>query len=135
MRTLAIADARFIDELAARAKAAGKLSPSFVVPDAWRSNTPEALAQKLAPFRAQGLFPTFPFGSDFDATELAILPALKKLKAATATRAGTLRTVLAALAAGAPRAAHRAALERLGLGAPASLGERIEARLVSWALG
>jgi acyl-CoA hydrolase len=69
-RTLAITDARFIDELAARAKAAGKLSASFVVPDAWRSNTPEALAAKLAPFRARGLFPTFPFGSDFDEPSL-----------------------------------------------------------------
>jgi hypothetical protein len=133
-RTLAITDARFIDALVARAKAAGKLRESFAVPDAWRRNTPEVLAEKLAPFRERGLFPTFPFGSDFDETELAILPALKKLKGATATRMGKLRAVLAAVLAGAPKPGHGAALKRLGLDQPASLAERIEARLVSWAL-
>ena len=134
-RTLAITDARFVDALAARAKAAGKLRASFVVPDSWRRNTPQALADALAPFRAQGLFPTFPFGSDFDETELAILPALKKLKGATATRLATITTVVAAILRGAPKARHEAALARLGLAAPASLSERIEARMVAWALG
>jgi len=43
--TLAITDARFVDALAARAKAAGKLRASFVVPDSWRRNTPQALAE------------------------------------------------------------------------------------------
>jgi acyl-CoA hydrolase len=134
VRTLAISDARFVDGLAARAKSAAKLAKSFTIPDAWRRNTPQALSDALAPHRAQGLFPTYPFGSDFDQTELAILPALKKLKGATATRAGTAQALLSALSAGAPRPEHRPLLARLGLDAPKSFAERIEARLVAWAL-
>jgi len=76
----------------------------------------------------------FPFGSDFDADELKILPALKRLKAATATRGGRLRAVLGALAGGAPDPAHAPLLARLGLASPRSLQEKIEARLVSQAL-
>jgi acyl-CoA hydrolase len=131
-RLLAIADARFVDALAARAKAAGKLAKDFVVPDAWRAHCPAALAETMRPHRAH--FPTFPFGSDFDAQELALLPALKKLKQATATTPATLRTVLAAVFAGAPRAEHAALLQRMGLDAPRSLGEKLEARLLAWAL-
>jgi len=133
-RTLAICDARFIDELAARAKAAGKLARDFVVPDAWRRNTPAMLEDALRAHRLRGDFPVFPFGSDFDADELKILPALKRLKAATATRGGRLRAVLGALAGGAPDPAHAPLLARLGLASPRSLQEKIEARLVSQAL-
>jgi len=137
-RLLAITDARFIDELAARAKAAGKLDPAFRIPDAWRRNTPAHLAQALAPFRLRGLFPVFPFGSDFNETELAILPALKRLKAATATRWGLVNAIAAALALhlrkGPPGEDQQRLLARLDLDAPTSLAERIEAMLVRWAL-
>jgi acyl-CoA hydrolase len=133
-RTLAVTDARFIDGLAAKAKAAGKLARDFVVPDAWRRNTPSMLEDALRAHRLRGDFPVFPFGSDFDADELKLLPALKRLRAMTATRGGRLRAVAAALAGPAPDPAHAPLLARLGLDAPRSLAERIEARLVSRAL-
>ena len=133
-RTLAITDARFIDGLVAQAKTAGKLARQFTVPDAWRRNTPQGLREALREHVARGDFPQFPFGSDFNPDELAILPALKWLKAATATRGGRLRALLGALAAGGPDPAHAPLLARLGLDRPATLAARIEARLVSRAL-
>jgi acyl-CoA hydrolase len=133
-RTLAVTDARFIDDLAARAIASGKLARGFVVPDAWRRNTPAAIADALRAHRLRGVFPTFPFGSDFDADELRLLPALRQLKAVTATRGGKLRALLGALAGGAPAAEHARLLARLGLDHPVSWAQRIEARLVARAL-
>jgi acyl-CoA hydrolase len=133
-RMLAITDARFIDGLVAEAKAAGKLRRDFVVPDAWRRNTPEALAEALAPFERRGLFPTWPFGSEFDPLEQRLVGALTRLKSQTATLRGRLAALAAGILRGAPRADVAAELERMGLARPASLGERIEARVLAAAL-
>ncbi|MET0934727.1 MAG: acetyl-CoA hydrolase/transferase C-terminal domain-containing protein [Luteibacter sp.] len=126
---LSIADARFVDGLVAEAQAAGKLRRDFVVPAAWRTHTPEGLAEALAPMRRRGLLEPFPFGSDFTDVERRLLPALGWLR--DARRAAL---VWAALAPGAAVAGEAEALERLGLGRPASFRERVEARLVRAAL-
>jgi acyl-CoA hydrolase len=130
---LAIADARFIDELAATAVRDGKLPRDFRVPDAWRANTPEALAGRLRATKAAGLLPTFPFGSDFDDIERRVLPALMWLK----TRAGDPRrwpSLVTALLAPRGRADDAPLLERLALARPASVRERVLARLVRGAI-
>jgi len=130
---LAIADARFVDELAAIAVRDGKLPRDFRVPDAWRANTPDALADRLRATKAAGLLPAFPFGSDFDATELRVLPALLWLKA----RVGDPRrwpSLVAALLAPGGRTEDAELLARLGLARPASIGERVLARLVRGAV-
>jgi acyl-CoA hydrolase len=130
---LAISDARFVDELAATAIRNGKLARDFRVPDAWRANTPEALAERLRPQVAAGLQPTFPFGSDFDATERRILPALLWLKA----HVGEPRrwpALLGALLAPGGRAEDASLLARLALAQPQSFGERVLARLVRGAI-
>jgi acyl-CoA hydrolase len=133
-RTLAVTDARFIDALAAQAKAAGKLARGFVLPDAWRRNTPAALEDALREHRLRGDFPVFPFGSDFDADELRLLPALKRLKQVTSGRGAKLRAVFAALAGGPPDPAHARLLARCGLERPSGLAQTLEARLLSRAL-
>jgi acyl-CoA hydrolase len=130
---LAISDARFIDELAATAIRNGKLARDFRVPEAWRSNTPEALTARLRPQVSAGLLPTFPFGSDFDATERRILPALLWLKA----HVGEPRhwpALLGALLAPGGRAEDAPLLARLSLAQPQSVGERVLARLVRGAI-
>ena len=48
-RLLAISDSRFQDALADKARAAGKLARDWRIPEVWRRNTPEHLAQALAP--------------------------------------------------------------------------------------
>src|SRR5688572_19743909 len=135
---LALADAAHRPALAAAARAAGKLPPGHRPADAPR-NRRDALARRLRPLRASGVLPDYPQGCDFTPVEQRLVRALAWLKGATATRGAKLRTLAAALASTAPRdEASRArdaeALARMELAAPASFGERLEARLLRLAL-
>jgi len=133
-RLLAISDARFVDALADTARAAGKLARDWAIPDAVRNNTPAALRDALRPYKSQGLFPPYPFGSDFDADELRLLAALTRLKKETATKGKRIVTVLRALASGSADPRHEKLRERMGLAAPKAAKEKLEARLLNWAL-
>ncbi len=130
---LAISDARFQEDLAAEARRAGKLAADFRIPEAWRRNTPENLAGRMQPFVARGLFPTSPFGSDFTAIERQVLPALLWLRKNTGDWRRWPGVLAALLAPGQPDQAD-AVLGRLGLADPATLAERVTARLVRGAL-
>ncbi len=130
---LAISDARFQDDLAAQARRAGKLARDFRIPDAWRRNTPHDLAERMQPFAARGLFPTFPFGSDFNAIERRVLPALLWLKKSTADWRRWPAVLGALLSPGKPDQID-AVLDRLGLAHPAGFAERMTARLVRGAM-
>ena len=77
---LQVADSRFQDELARRAKDAGKLPGNFEVPAAFRENYPQRIADALRPAREAGLLPSFPFGSDFTDVEQRLIPALQFLQ-------------------------------------------------------
>ncbi len=130
---LAVSDTRFQDDLCNRAKAAGKLRSDFAIPPAWRRNDPNRLEVALRPFRARGLFPLFPFGSDFDERELLLLPALKKLQQVTASKAKLAAFLLAALG-GRASASTQALLERLDLDRPRGINEWLLQKLVLHAL-
>ena len=130
---LAISDARFQDQLVADAMRAGQLARDFRVPDAWRRNTPADLAARLRPFVARNLFPLFPFGSDFNAVEQRLLPALLWLKKNTSDWRRWPALVSALLVPGRSEDAD-AGMERLGLREPSGVGERLLARLVRGAL-
>ena len=80
---LAITDSRFQDELLRQAKDAGKIEPTFEVPEAARDNTPDAIARALKPAADAGLLPAFPFGSDFTEVEQRLIPALGALQSAS----------------------------------------------------
>jgi acyl-CoA hydrolase len=132
-RLLAIADARFQGELAARAKTVGKLDPTWAIPERFSRNTPARIATDLAAAKARGLFPLFPFGSDFDATEERLLCALRWLKANTAKLGDRARTLVAALTA-APANAERPYLARMGYERPSGWHEHLNVRLLTLAL-
>lgn len=126
----AITDAAFQEELLQTAKSSKKLATSFTAPARWRErNSAAAVSAALAPFRHSGELPDYPLGSDFTEVEQHLVKALGWLKQNTATRSGKLRTVLAALRqpAGDGDVVY---LQRMGLDAPQTLGEKIEARLV-----
>ena len=126
---IAIADRRFQEPLAARAIAAGKLPRGWRVPEAAFGNTPQALAGRLRPLGAQGLLPMFPLGTDFDAEEQRLVPALRWLKESASHWRG--RAAIAAGLAGARAAPGDApALARMGLNAPRGLRQRLLRRLV-----
>ncbi len=132
----AIADARFAPGLRETARRAGKLGPpppATQAPDrAGPRNTPEDLRERLAPLRRDGLLPDYPLGSDFTDVEQRLVKALAWLQAATATRAGTLATVLRAVAGG--RSGDQQALQRMQLDRAAGAGAWLQSRLLALAL-
>ncbi|HET9032710.1 MAG TPA: acetyl-CoA hydrolase/transferase C-terminal domain-containing protein [Dokdonella sp.] len=128
---IAISDARFHRELVDAAIQARKLPSNFSIPVQWAENTAARLHARLNPARAQGLLPDYPFGSDFNAVELRLLPALSWLKASVARPRRWVQLLSAILA---PGAIDREALQRLDLERPQSVKEHVMARLISGAL-
>lgn len=131
---LSVCDARFVDALAAEAKAHGKLRAEFAIPDAWRRHRPEVLAEALAPLKAKGLAPTFPFGSDFTEVEQRLLPALGWLQRGSRTWPGRLAIARAWLRPGAAVDGEVEALARMGFERAATLSDRVQRRLLQAAL-
>jgi acyl-CoA hydrolase len=123
---IAIADRRFQDRLAARAKAAGKLARDWRVPQHALGNTEERLAERLAPLARRGLLPLFPLGTDFDSEEQRLVAALLWLKSNF--------SMLGIAAAPPPRPGDLPALARMGLDKPRSLRERLLRRIVTLGL-
>ena len=129
-----ITDARDQDALIATAKRNGKLAKDFIAPKQWRDNTASALQARLAPFRADGSLPDYPLGSDFTRVEEQLVKALGKLKAATATPVGKVRTIAKALFTSSDRIGQEPMMTRMGLASPRTLSEKLYARLLAWAL-
>lgn len=133
-RMLAVCDARFVDALVDAAKASGKLAPDFVLPEAVRTNTPQGLRDRLKASGALAQLPRWPYGCDFDATELRLIDALKHLKSATASTGGKLRAIVRAMLMRANPGQYAIALRRMQLDSPANASERLLARLLIYAL-
>jgi acyl-CoA hydrolase len=131
---LAITDSRFQDDLIAAAKRAKKLPESYGLPEAWRHNTPERVAERLAPFMRQGSLPALPFGSELTEAEMELAMKLKHLKALSAGAGGWAGLARALASA----ARHRgdddprvhAALAHLKLDRPRSARELVYNALV-----
>jgi acyl-CoA hydrolase len=123
---IGIADSRFQEELAARARAAGKLEPGWEVPARARENTPERIQGELARNGGGERFPAYPFGDDFEPVERRLLPALRRLERIS-RRPGRL---LDALLRGRP-ARHPEELARMGLDRPAGIRDRALARVLA----
>jgi hypothetical protein len=130
---LQVADSRFQDELARQAKDAGKLPKNFEIAAAYRENHGERIALALKPAQQAGLLPSFPFGSDFTATEQRLIPALQLLQYAQAAPL-RLPALLWQGLISRPDDADQECLARLGLDRPATLSERLYRALVSAAL-
>ena len=81
-----VADSRFQEALLAKAKAAGKINVAYEIPEDYRNNTPASIARQLAPFKKQGFFKTFPFGTDFTPEEIVLARSLGGLKKGLKTR-------------------------------------------------
>ncbi|MGX9191532.1 acetyl-CoA hydrolase/transferase C-terminal domain-containing protein [Stenotrophomonas sp. Ker107b] len=125
----AITDAQFQVALLDKAKASKKLAAGFTPAGDGQRNTAAAVSAALSPFRQSGLLPDYPLGSDFTEVEQHLVKALGWLKQNTQTPMTKLRTVLAAVTQPAGDG-DQAYLQRMGLEAPKTMGERIEARLL-----
>jgi acyl-CoA hydrolase len=130
---LGIADSRFQSDLVAQAKRARKLPTDFRLPSDAASNTPQSLQDIFDDPDVRPFFPDYPLGTDLTATEQALVPALEWLQSNTNQPTQKLRVVMAALASFG-RTENSAAIERLGLDRASSLGDRLQRRLVNYAL-
>jgi hypothetical protein len=132
---LNITDSRFQEDLLQKAKSAKKIPDDYQIPQQFMDNLPERIEKDLAPFRAKGLFPPFPFGTDFTEEELVIGKSLRVLKekmaeglggkASSLGKAMTIRSV--------PEKA-KPYLERLKLDNPQTGKEKMMQKLVIHAL-
>lgn len=122
---LNIADSRFQPELMAKAKQAGKLPKGYQIPEQFRNNTPEALEAALTPYRAKGMFPAFPCGTDFTTEELVVARCLKSMKAKTESKSTLIKAMIRALQNPTAPAQFTPYLERVQLDQPTSMEDKI----------
>lgn len=131
---LNITDSRFQNDLLAKAKKAGKLPAAYEIPAEFRNNTPERLGEILAPFRKEGYFKPFPFGTEFTDQELLIGKALKAFKSSVVkNKLSTLKGLLIDVCKTSPPWT-RPYLERLDLNAPVSIKEKMMSKVAVFAL-
>ena len=127
---IAVTDAEFQDELVWHAKLDLKLDFSYKIPESARKNTPDSMRSFLKPFKKDGLFQSYPFGSDFNSVELKVSHALTQLKKSGGK--GLLKFSLAGLSVAKENYAEE--LQRMGLFKPVSAAEFFYQRLVLGAL-
>ena len=131
---LNIADSRFQVQLLGQARAAGKIPAGHEIPAAHRHNLPQRLEHAFAAARAGGFFSAYPFGTDLTAEEIALTRALRWLDARTATAGARWLSMAHAMLHGGDRARYASLLQRMELVAPRGVRERLEQRLLLWAL-
>ncbi|OWU84094.1 hypothetical protein ATO6_13545 [Oceanicola sp. 22II-s10i] len=125
-RMLAITDGRFQDDLMERAKSSGKIAADYLLPERAKRNTPDTVRQWLRPFD----LPDFPFGTDFDAKERRLLPALAVLSGIQGDTMGLARLILNGMTAERPDGL----LARMGLDQPKGLKDRAMAYALTGAI-
>lgn len=131
---LNVADSRFQETLLAQAKKARKIPSGYVIPERFRNNTPESLEKILAPSRKNGLFPAFPFGTDFTDEEIVLGKALRAFKAkAQENRLGAVFDILGSWFSDVPSEAGRY-VSRMKLDKPCNVKEKIMQKVVVNAL-
>jgi len=131
---MALADVRFQPELLAAAKRAGKIEAEFAIPEVARRNRPEWLEAALEPFRAEGVFAEYPFGTDLTPLEQRLARGLTRLKQWSTRKPQLALQATRALISARATASDEEALSRLDLAQPATIKERLYRALVLHAL-
>jgi len=132
---LKITDSRFQEGLLQKAISAKKLPSNYRLPDVCKKNTPERLAEDLAPYKEKGLFVPYPFGTDLTKEELVLGDAMNDLKSmmtdSLGSKAAKLGKAMAILSV--PKAA-KPYLQRLQLDKPSSARDIMMQKMVLHAL-
>ena len=121
---LSISDARFQPALMKEAKQAGKLPPTYRLPEHYRRNTPAQLESSLRTMQQPGELPAFPLGSGMSVEEEDLAQALSALK----TQIGSKRALLQLTWQGwrvSASSRQQAALKRMKLSKTGGLREGI----------
>lgn len=122
-RLLAITDSRFQPELLNQAKTAGKLEPSYEIPESQLNNLPQTTASRVKALKQQELLPDFPFGNDFTPEETDILKVLMRLQENSDSPLQIIKSLLNSLAE--DKDIPQGLLERLQLDKPDNLRQRL----------
>jgi acyl-CoA hydrolase len=124
---IAISDVEFQEDLIIQAQKHQKLSRHYRRPAYAYNNHPEYLDNFLKEGRAEGVFPEFPFGTDFTPVEMSIYAALMRLK-----RASTPLERIQQFSKGLGMSAksYEPELKRMQLWAPKNIKERVAQRLL-----
>ena len=132
---LNIADSRFQGELLGKAKRAQKIPDEHQIPKAFRNNFPEQIKKRMASFEKKGIFPPFPFGTDFTKEELVLGKSLRWLKERMAeglsSKASSIGKAITTISV--PEKV-KPYLKRMQLDSPATSKERMMQKLVIYAL-
>lgn len=128
---LKVTDSRFQAELMGKAKRAGKLRNDYQIPEQFRNNYPHVISQKMEAFNREGLFPPFPFGTDFTEEEQLVGKALKSLKRKSKSKWLLLRMLVNALFTLKIPKEQIPYLERMGLWRTTGLKEKIFRNLLA----
>jgi acyl-CoA hydrolase len=131
---LNVTDSRFQNGLLEKAKQYGKIESDYKIPAQFTQNYAEKIEKLVDSHRSEGLFPLFPFGTDFTDEEVAIGKALKMFKAkADKSKMSIIPGILKAFTSGVPEAA-KPYLERLALDNPGDFKEKLLQKIVISAL-
>jgi hypothetical protein len=131
---LNITDSRFQARLLDRAQQAGKIPKNYKIPDICRNNTPERINRDLAPFRVQGMFNDFPFGTDYTTEEITLARALRRLKEKAKTHRIKTACGIAAQIFRKPDHTVIPLLKRMRLDMPGCAREKLLRAAVSYSL-
>ena len=130
---LQITDSAFQPVLVAQAKDARKLAADYRIRDDAGHNSPRATQNVFDRPELRASFPCYPLGTDLTTVEQQLVPALEWLQSSTATAASKLRVLFGAIVT-TEAASNRAALSRLALDQASGIGDRLQRRLVNYAL-
>ena len=130
-RLLNIADSRFQGSCCSRPRTLGKIAADYEIPAQFRNNTPERLERIAGLLRPEGLFPKYPFGSDFTPEEMVLADVLQNLKVKMGSRKTLFKTLAGAVgAAGSLPGAAVPYLQRMGLDQPRDIKETAVQKLI-----
>ncbi|MBF0376638.1 MAG: hypothetical protein HQK72_04055 [Desulfamplus sp.] len=133
-RLLCIADSRFQEELLEKAKKSGAIEADWQIPQQFRDNLPEILEAKIGPYRMQGFFSAFPFGTAFTKEEIILGKALRGFKELAArNKFAVMNGLISKSIGGIPEKAIPY-LERMDLANPKTVQERMMQKMVIFAL-
>lgn len=124
---LKVTDSRFQDALIREAKHHGKLAPDFELAPEFIQNYPQKIESLMQPFRNDGHFVPFPFGTDLTDEEIAIGGSLKRLAATKKT--AVVKDLIAELFKPVPQRA-KSYLKRMQLDKPEMGKEKILQKVV-----
>ena len=131
-RLLDITDSRFQQALLKTAQENGKIVSDYRISASFEQNRAQEISGKLRKYKQQGLFKTFPFGTDLTDEEIFIGRALKVLKKKKQNRVQLIMTILKAFLTPADQKPYAKYLKRMQLDKTSNFEEKLYQKLLAY---